>query len=194
MLYLIHHGEATSDAFMAQLTESGAGQAADLSTLLKMLDVQIIYTAPYLRALDTIYPFVHSRKTHNHFCRVEAHYDLHNIVLLPEQRPHGLPLDVVQHYYMNRQSVLGNIPEAENFAEFQRRVLDWFDNEFFQKYKDAPIPTVIIADAMVLGTIVYHLMNRVPYAVAKDVVMQLKPGAAVEFKSDGMHLQYSRVL
>jgi broad specificity phosphatase PhoE len=95
---------------------------------------------------------------------------------------------------MNRQSVLGNIPEAENFAEFQRRVLDWFDNEFFQKYKDAPIPTVIIADAMVLGTIVYHLMNRAPYAVAKDVVMQLKPGAAVEFKSDGMHLQYSRVL
>jgi broad specificity phosphatase PhoE len=192
MLYLIHHGEAVGDLFESALTSVGMDQVTNIAAVMQLLNIQCIYTAPYMRALDTILPYVHDRKTHNHFCRVEAHYELHNPVLLPEHRPKPLSLDVVMQYKMNRQSVLGTVPGPENYAEFQRRIIDWFDNEFFQKYKDAPIPTAIVADSMTLGTIMYYLMARKPYNLVRDKVMALKPGSIVEFKSDGLRLEYSR--
>ena len=60
-VYLLRHAESRSSATVKQpdwpLTDLGAKQARDLVPTLAKLDIDHVYTSPYLRAVETAKPF-----------------------------------------------------------------------------------------------------------------------------------------
>lgn len=194
MLYLIFHAEPAvgQETALELLSERGVQQSVDLACLMESLKIQVVYAAPHRRALDTIKHFVSRRRKQGDFCRVEVHYELTNGVFTPERKPVPMPLEWAHSYGLNRQSVYGIIPGPENQEAHQRRVLDWFTNEFWPKYESAPIPTAIVADGRTLAVILYYIMANSPYAEAKRIVETLSHGAVLEFRGNGMRLEFSR--
>ena len=194
MLYLVTHAETehNSQLFDEPLSPKGSQQSVDLAQLFNVLGVQVVYAAPYRRALDTVKFFITERKRKGEFVRAEVHYDICNGIFLPEQQPHSLSMERVQDCGLNRQLVMGNMPQPESFDNYRRRILDWFTNEFLSKYEDAPIPTVIVADTMTLAIITYYIMNKMSYTIAKQVVNSLRYASVHEFRSNGFRLDYSR--
>lgn len=190
MLYLLWHAKAEGDSFWDPLSTEGVQQSLHLAGVLERLGVETIYTAPYRRALDTIKSFVQRKRSLGKFCRVEVNYNLSNGVFLPEMRPEAVTLEQLISYGLKRNSVAGNIPGPEVTEMYERRIVDFFCNEFWPKYEDAPNPTVIVADGMTVAVILYYIMRHKPYARAKEIVQSLKPGAVLAFKGDGFQLQF----
>lgn len=191
MLYLVCSPEAQSLSFDSGLTEKGARQAELLKDWLTQEGIFVLYLAPNKRALDAVQPFILYRRRTGQFVRPEVRYELCDRVLVPEQQPHGLAVDYVRTYGIPPQNILGAMAEPEpTDNDFARRVVEWFTNDFMEKYRDAPNPTAIVADSAVLQYIAQFLTRR-----GRPVsIPALKPAEAVEFKSDGLQLVFSQVL
>jgi hypothetical protein len=191
MLYLICAPDAVSVAFDAPLGASGSAQAALLNTWMDRTGIYVLYAAPSKRALDTIGGFVRQRRLTGRYVRAEIRFELCDRVVLPEQQPHALDVDTVRSYGVPPQNILGAMagPEpTEN--DFHRRVVEWFSNDFMEKYRDAPNPTAIVADSAVLAAIITFLTRR-----QRNIsIPLLKSGQAAEFKSDGLQLAFSQLL
>lgn len=57
-IYLIRHEDRYSDAtFFAPLNKNGLYKSVDLIKILEELDINDIYSSPYIRTLQTIYPY-----------------------------------------------------------------------------------------------------------------------------------------
>jgi broad specificity phosphatase PhoE len=191
MLYLICASEAEAVGFDSKLSEVGQQQAAMLTTWLHATQVYVLYTAPSQRALQTIQPFVLMHRQTGQYVRAEVRFELCDRVVLPEQKPHALSIDYIRSFGIPEQNVLGAMagPEATDL-DFERRVVDWFTNDFMEKYRDAPNPTAIVADAAVLHAIMKFLHRR----VRQFSIPVLEPGYGVEYKSDGLGLVFSQLL
>lgn len=162
-----------------------------LAMWLSATQVYVLYTAPSQRALETIKPFVTKRRQHGQYTRAEVRFELCDRVILPEQKPHSLEIDYVRSFGIPEQNVLGAMagPEATD-SDFERRVVDWFTNDFMEKYRDAPNPTAIVADVAVLEAIMKFLHRR----QKQFSIPSLEPGYGVEYKSDGLGLVFSQFL
>lgn len=192
MLYLICSPEAQSLSFNSSLTQKGQEQAKLLQEWFGQQRLYVLYLAANRRALEAAKPFVQYRRQTGQYVRPEVRFELCDRVLLPEQQPRGLDVDYVRSFGIPPQNILGVMagPEpTEN--DFQRRVVEWFTNDFLEKYRDAPNPTAIIADSTVLRPIIMFLTRR---GRQVDIPAELKPAQAVEFKSDGLQLAFSQVL
>jgi 2,3-bisphosphoglycerate-dependent phosphoglycerate mutase len=74
-IYILRHEDRTQDAtFFSPLTEKGLENAEKLIETLENLNVEIIYSSPYIRTLQTVYPFV--KKTNN---KIKLEYALSEI-------------------------------------------------------------------------------------------------------------------
>ena len=187
MLYLISALEAENISFDSSLKSS----SHILKNWLRRNQIYMLYTCPSRRCLESIGPYVLQRKTNGEYVRAEIRFELCDRVLLPEQKPHALDVEYIRSFGMQPQNVLGVIsgPEpSEN--DFERRVVEWFTNDFLEKYRDAPNPTAIVADGAVLAPIMKFLHRRQKvYSIPS-----LTPGQAVEYKSDGLNLSFSSIL
>lgn len=56
-IYLIRHCKAAGQESTAALTNEGKQQALDLAEFLSDIDIELVVTSPYLRAIDTIKPY-----------------------------------------------------------------------------------------------------------------------------------------
>jgi len=56
-IYLIRHCKATGQEPEAPLTQEGAEDAASIANYFKVKDIDVIYSSPYLRAIETIKPY-----------------------------------------------------------------------------------------------------------------------------------------
>jgi 2,3-bisphosphoglycerate-dependent phosphoglycerate mutase len=61
-IYLVRHASAAGQPVDAPLTEQGRKQAIALVTFFKQKEIDIIYSSPFKRALDTIKPLSDSRE------------------------------------------------------------------------------------------------------------------------------------
>ena len=58
-LYILRHEDSTQDkTFFSPLTKTGLDKSEELIKDLEKLDINIIYSSPFIRALQTIHPFV----------------------------------------------------------------------------------------------------------------------------------------
>jgi broad specificity phosphatase PhoE len=191
MLYLICASEAESVSFDSPLSSVGEQQASMLAMWLHATQVYVLYAAPSQRALQTIQPYVLMHRQTGQYVRAEVRFELCDRVVLPEQKPHSLTIDYVRSFGIPEQNVLGAMagPEASD-QDFERRVVEWFTNDFMEKYRDAPNPTAIVADAAVLQAIMKFLHRR----TRQFSIPSLEPGYGVEYKSDGLGLVFSQLL
>ncbi|MDF2652314.1 MAG: histidine phosphatase family protein [Paenibacillus sp.] len=56
-IYLVRHCAAAGQESTSILTNEGKQQALDLAEFLMDIDIELVVTSPYLRAIDTIKPF-----------------------------------------------------------------------------------------------------------------------------------------
>ncbi len=191
MLYLVSAPEALSVAFDSPLNAAGKSQALYLQQWMARSSVFVLYAAPSQRCLETIGGFILQRRQAGQYIRPEIRFELCDRVTLPEMQPHGLEVDAVRAFGIPPQNILGTIPSLETTTtDFERRVVEWFTNDFMEKYRDAPNPTALVADKTVLEPIIKFLTRRMPQ-FSKTI---LNSAEIMEFKSDGLNLAFSQLL
>ena len=58
IIYLLRHEDRTQDCtFFSPLTKKGLENSIILKDKLKELDINVIYSSPFIRTLQTIYPY-----------------------------------------------------------------------------------------------------------------------------------------
>ncbi|WP_080845313.1 histidine phosphatase family protein [Cytobacillus gottheilii] len=60
-IYVVRHAKADGQDFEAKLTDSGKEQAHLLKTFFKDKQIEVIYSSPFIRAIETIKPLAQER-------------------------------------------------------------------------------------------------------------------------------------
>lgn len=122
-IYILRHEERTLDATMfSPLTKKGLSNAVNLSKILKEHNINLIYSSPYIRTLQTIYPFAkHINK------KINIDYSLQEI-----QHPHiipqksykvNLPIYIAESFNYNNKYKSIIEPENNKYPEDEKDVL-----------------------------------------------------------------------
>lgn len=83
-IYILRHEDRTQDcSFFAPLTKSGLENSINLIPILDKLKIKIIYSSPFIRTLQTIYPF-----SKEHDIKINIEYglsEIHNEDIIPKK-------------------------------------------------------------------------------------------------------------
>ncbi len=62
-IYILRHEDRTQDCtFFSPLTKKGLENSAELVPVLVKCKIDIIFTSPFIRTLQTVYPFIKETK------------------------------------------------------------------------------------------------------------------------------------
>lgn len=196
MLYIVLPPEtaAWDTAFDAPLSDSGHKRAAYLANIFTTLGVEWVFTCPALRCLQTLKPYAQHRMETKGYLRTTAEYSLYPAIREATHMPRPLTWDELTQYHLKMQDADGMIVQpGETVQQLRQRVVDWFGNQFMEKYRDSPIPTAIICDPVVASVLVHYIMRRAAGADdSNQVVKSFVPGGVYEFGSDGIDLVFQR--
>jgi len=121
IIYIIRHEDRTQDATMfSPLTKLGIDNSYKLAELLNNLNIGIIYSSPYIRTLQTIYPFSEKNQI-----KVNIDYGLSEI-----QHPDLIPANSYQ------VTLPIYLAEKFNFNENYISTINPIDYEFPEKGSD----------------------------------------------------------
>ena len=104
-IYILRHEDRTHDCtFFSPLTELGLHNSKKLITLLKENDINLIFSSPFIRTLQTINPYLK-----NYNLTVNLEYGLSEIqhpdIIPPKSVGIELPLYLAKHYNYNPKYV-----------------------------------------------------------------------------------------
>jgi broad specificity phosphatase PhoE len=181
-IIIIRHGKRfDSPVYFTPLTAEGLYQADEVVDVLKSYDIDIIYSSPFLRVLQTVYPFcVETDKS----VRVEnAFYESmdsaeftysnchHNITELKTSYPYIL--DVIDCNYKSRVAV-SNISYTEEYNDIKNRVFP-FIYSLCKEYKKTDKTILIVTHQTIVNTVkkffdtkvlfTDHVEETVPYVI-----------------------------
>jgi len=84
-IYILRHEDRTQDcSFFAPLTETGLNNAIELIPLLNKLNLTLVYSSPFIRTLQTIYPFIKEKDS----LKINLEYglsELHHEDIIPKK-------------------------------------------------------------------------------------------------------------
>ena len=152
-LILLRHEERdqANPLFYSSLTPDGMANAELLGYKLLKYDIDVIFSSPFLRTLQTIYPYC--RNTNK---KVNVEYGIyeyiHNLMFTKDNYYHDISEYKVEYPLLwsiinkSYKSVCdgGDIEFYENEMSLQRRIIKFFD-ELIPKYHDK---TVLIVSHM----------------------------------------------
>jgi broad specificity phosphatase PhoE len=123
-LYVLRHEDRTVDAsFFAPLTEKGLINSKNLIKKLEKLKINKIYSSPFIRTLQTVYPYV---KTSG--LKINLEYSLSEIQhphIIPEKSYQiSLPLYLAESFNYNPKYVSLLKPENHVFPESEKDVYE----------------------------------------------------------------------
>ena len=116
-LYILRHEERTNDAtFFSPLTENGLNNSNKLVNKLENLNITKIYCSPFIRTLQTIYPF----SIKNNF-KINLEYNLieiqHQSIIPPKSHGTELPLYMAKLFNYNPDYITAMKPDMVNYPE-----------------------------------------------------------------------------
>ncbi|MDH5673807.1 MAG: histidine phosphatase family protein [Myxococcales bacterium] len=119
-IYLIRHAQSTpSDALPTAhwpLSELGHRQAEALVPFLTRLDVELVYSSPYLRAVDTVAPYARARRL-----KIDTLRELRERDLSPEMTQDWF--GSVQRCFENPKLALGEAESNHTLAARMRQAV-----------------------------------------------------------------------
>lgn len=138
-IYILRHEDRTMDlTFFSPLTKGGLDKSLKLSSELHKLNINSIYSSPYIRTLQTVYPY--SKKTN---IPIKLDYSLTELyqkdnipkksysVMLPEYIAESFNYD--KNY---KSSVTPSELEfPEKISDFKKRVKNFLNNMIINNYK-----------------------------------------------------------
>ena len=131
-IYILRHEDRTQDAtFFSPLTEVGLENSIKLINTLEKLNINYIYSSPYIRTLQTIYPFLKKSEI-----KVKLDYGLSEIKnqnLIPKNsHTTRLPEYMIKSFQAEpnyRSSVEPeDIPYPEEEIDVQKRIKNFLKN------------------------------------------------------------------
>jgi len=140
-IYIVRHEKRyESPTFFTSLTNEGKNDAEKLAEQLNEIEFDYIYSSPFLRTIQTVYPYC---KKHNKKINVE--YSLYECTNDPRfnndnyhQEISSLKefiSDVDQYINVNYNSLLDKIQFPETLKNYSNRLLTFTDT-IIQKYKN----------------------------------------------------------
>lgn len=194
MFYLVCNEKATGPRFLNPLTNSGNINSVNLSQVFGLLQIEQLYISPYTSSLQTANYFIKSKKKKGEPIRAEIHYQLSKFVCTPDDKCETRTVNELLSYGIHHQRVYGSIPCPETYIEYRQRILNWYTNECWVRFQNSPVPTAVISDENTIKIIMNYLMKRKSSQFVTDIIKSLKPGSILEFKGDGMNLEFQRIV
>ena len=123
-LYILRHEDRTDDATMfSPLTEDGLKNSIDLIDTIDDLNIDLIYSSPFIRTLQTIHPFAKKRNI-----KLNLEYSLSEIKhphLIPKKSYSvALPVYLAKSFNYNPKYKSLIEPEDMNYPEDDKQVLN----------------------------------------------------------------------
>ena len=131
-IYILRHEDRTMDCtFFSPLTEKGLKNSIDLIDLLKENKINTIYSSPFLRTLQTIFPYSEKYKV-----PINLEYSLiefqHEDLIPKNSYSVRLPEYIAKYFNSNPEYVTEFEPEDINYPEkiddVKKRVKKFFSN------------------------------------------------------------------
>ena len=163
--YLLRHEEREYDAgFFSHLTDNGIINACVLPHKLKNLNIDVIFTSPFLRTLQTIYPYAK-----NYDKKVNVEYGLYEYLHSPYfllgnwyftiDDINDTDLKSIVNYEYKSNGDKNDFIVLEDEANLERRVIKFF-NHLKTNYNDKTI--LIVSHMGVINKIKDLYVTRTP--------------------------------
>jgi len=156
-IYILRHEDRTSDATMfSPLTKEGLNNSVKLISSLDKLKIDIIYSSPFIRTLQTVQPF----SKHNNDMKINLEYSLSEIKhphLIPEKSYDvALPKYIAEsfNYNENYRTILE--PEQMKYPETDKDVLNrsrFFLNKIMNDYANTKKNILIVTHQVVCNSL-----------------------------------------
>jgi broad specificity phosphatase PhoE len=155
-LYVLRHEDRTVDAsFFAPLTEKGLNNSKNLIKRLGKLKINKVYSSPFIRTLQTVYPYV---KTNG--LKINLEYSLSEIQhphIIPEKSYQiSLPLYLAESFNYNPKYISMLKPEHHKFPESEKDVYERvkkFIHKLLTEKMDSNDNILIVAHQIVINCI-----------------------------------------
>jgi len=166
----LRHGLRFDSAlYFTPLTAEGLVQADNLIEPLKKFNIDMIYCSPFLRTLQTIYPYcIETNKTVNientfYECLISKEFNYYNYRHKPKELNNTYPhLSSIINYHYNSQLFVSNISYLETHDKVRNRVFPFIHN-LCQKYKDTNKVFLIVTHATIVNAIKKYFDKSVHY-------------------------------
>jgi broad specificity phosphatase PhoE len=127
-IYILRHEDRTIDAtFFAPLTEKGLNNSINLINYLEKLGITKIYCSPYIRTMQTVYPFA---KKYN--MKINLEYGLiemqHQDIIPPKSKNVMLPSYIAETFNYNKLYISKMIPENISYPETEESLIQRTQN------------------------------------------------------------------
>ena len=146
-IYILRHEDRTMDcSFFSPLTKKGLENAISLMSLLKEKKIGTIYSSPYIRTLQTVYPYSEKYKIN-----INLEYSLaefqHDEIIPKRSYSVRLPEYIAKDFNYNKDYHSEFEPENFNYPEkiddVKRRVKNFISN-LIRNYHDKDIHILIV--------------------------------------------------
>ena len=157
---IIRHGERfDSTLYFTPLTANGLKQADDLADILKSYKIDMVYSSPFLRTLQTIYPYcIENNKQVNientfYECLRSNEFNYHNYRHSPKELYNTYPhlMSIINNQYKSKLFV-SNISYIEDYKQVKNRVFPFIYN-LCHKHKNNDTVILIVTHATIVNTI-----------------------------------------
>ena len=155
-IYILRHEDRTQDATLfSPLTKNGLDRSLKLAEVLKKKDVDVIFSSPYIRTLQTVYPFAKERNK-----KINLEYSLSEIQhphLIPEKSyTVSLPSYIAESFNYNENYTSILEPEDHKYPEDQKNVslrIKKFLNKIMTEYLTTKKNILIVTHQAVCNSI-----------------------------------------
>ena len=166
----LRHGLRFDSAlFFTPLTKEGLIQADNLVELLKDVKIDLIYCSPFLRTLQTIFPYcIENNKNVNientfYECLNSNEFNYYNYRHRTDELDNTYPhLKTIINYNYSSQLYVSNISYLDTNDKVRNRVFPFIHN-LCQKYKDTDKVFLIVTHATIVNTIKKYFDKNVDY-------------------------------
>jgi broad specificity phosphatase PhoE len=171
-IYILRHEERTTDAtFFSPLTEKGLINANNLCRYLELLGITTIYCSPYIRTMQTIYPF--SKKSN---IKLNLDYNLieiqHPDIIPPKSYNVELPKYIANEFNYNPDYIsklnTNNIVYPENVNQLELRTkhfLKYIINEYYKTNE-----VILIVTHQGLCNVILQIVNKYGSSESKQMI------------------------
>ena len=121
-IYILRHEDRTQDAtFFSPLTKEGLDNSVKLIDTLINEDIDIIYSSPFIRTLQTVHPFAKNRNK-----KINIEYALSEIqhphLIPPKSYEVSLPTYIAESFNYNSKYTSTMEPEQHTYPEDEKNV------------------------------------------------------------------------
>jgi len=194
-IYILRHEDRTEDAtFFSPLTEKGLNNANNLIGYLEKLGITKIYCSPFIRTMQTIYPFAKK----NNF-KLNLDYGLieiqHPTIIAPKSVSIELPSYIAKQFITNEAYIssikASDIIYPEDSYALELRTKKFIKNIITKFYKTNEV--ILIVTHQGLCKVILSIINKFGKVKPNEDLIENYPLGTISLIFEGTEWIYKKV-